>query len=109
MGRAHADLLQAAGHLPTLVLSPNPCSVTGTRGPTTITTSMSTPAGEAAGAGTPEAAAPFSADWKERMLVPVAAAGEPPSPVPLFLPPPPLESGTCRGFQYLSGGTTLIR
>ncbi|KAM0866287.1 hypothetical protein ACQ4PT_042715 [Festuca glaucescens] len=36
---------------------------------------MSTPAGEAAGAGTPEAAAPFSADWKERILVPVAAAG----------------------------------
>lgn len=47
---------------------------------------MSTPAGdgEAPGAGTPEAAAPFSADWKERILVPVVAAGEPPSPVPRF-------------------------
>ena len=38
---------------------------------------MSTPAGdgEDPGAGTPEAAAPFSADWKERILVPVVAAG----------------------------------
>ncbi|VAH47131.1 unnamed protein product [Triticum turgidum subsp. durum] len=38
---------------------------------------MSTPAGdgEDPGAGTLEAAAPFSADWKERILVPVVAAG----------------------------------
>lgn len=32
---------------------------------------MATPAG----AGTPEAAAPFSADWRERIMVPAAVAG----------------------------------
>uniref|UniRef100_A0A0E0DD66 Uncharacterized protein n=1 Tax=Oryza meridionalis TaxID=40149 RepID=A0A0E0DD66_9ORYZ len=36
---------------------------------------MATPASEPAGAGTPEPAAPFSADWKERILLPAAVAG----------------------------------
>ncbi|XP_006652196.1 uncharacterized protein LOC102706465 [Oryza brachyantha] len=36
---------------------------------------MATPVGEHPGAETPEGSAPFSADWKERILVPAAVAG----------------------------------
>lgn len=53
---------------------PTPHTHTGAAAPTP----MATPASEPAGAGTPEPAAPFSADWKERILLPAAVAGEPP-------------------------------
>jgi len=38
---------------------------------------MAASAGEAAGATTPEATSPFSEDWRERIIIPAAAAGEP--------------------------------
>ena len=42
---------------------------------------MAASAGEAADGTTPEAPSPFSEDWRERIIISVAAAGEPP-PVP---------------------------
>ncbi|KAL6652944.1 hypothetical protein ACP70R_011869 [Stipagrostis hirtigluma subsp. patula] len=36
---------------------------------------MAASTAETAGAGTPEEGAPFSADWKERIIIPAAAAG----------------------------------
>jgi hypothetical protein len=45
-------------------------------------TRMAAPTDEAAGSGTPGTTDPFLADWRERIIIPAVAAGEP-SPIPM--------------------------